>query len=85
MYMALMAVSLEIILFVNNSKILTFDEIESEVSKVGVSAFSMWKACDCFAKLDKNMPMNLRTHIIDLESNYLNYKLWKNSDNLKMV
>lgn len=77
-----MAVSLELVLWVNNSKVLTFEEIEAEVN---VSAFSMWKACDFFAKIDRNMPINLRTHIVDLESNYLNYKLWNDFDNLKMI
>ena len=56
MYMAIMAITLEINSFINNST-LTFDEIEAEV---GVSAFSMWKACEFIGKFDRNMPGTLR-------------------------
>ena len=56
MHMALMAITEEIYSFINNST-LTFDEIEAEV---GVSAFSMWKACEFIGKFDRNMPGTLR-------------------------
>ena len=61
-YMALMVVCIEIVFYSNNSTFL-FEDIENQVN---IPTFDMWKACDFFANFDKNMPAQLKGHIIDI-------------------
>jgi hypothetical protein len=80
-YLALMSLSVEIVLFVNNSAV-TFEDIEKEVK---APAFDLWKACDFFANFDRSMPSSMKMHLIDLEAGYLTHKLWLERANLDMI
>lgn len=77
-----MAVSVDIVFTVNNNTSVSFEEIEQEIK---VSSLDMWKACDFYANFDRNMPAIIKMHLIDLEAGYLNYKLWRDDNNLEIL
>lgn len=77
-YLALMAVSVEIVFFVNNSTI-TSEDIEAQVK---IRSIEMCKACDFFISFDRSMPVSMKTHLIDFDASYISYKLWRDSSNL---
>ena len=61
-YKALMAISIELVLFANNSSMM-FEDVEKEIN---IQPFELWKACDFFLKFDKAMPASLKIHLLDI-------------------
>jgi hypothetical protein len=45
---------------------------------MSIGEISLWRACDFFLKFDKNMPANIKVHLLDLEVGIVSEKIWKN-------
>lgn len=78
---AFLALSIELIFFVSNINF-SFEEIEDTIE---IEPFEMWKVIDYFLKSDKAIPSPLKLHLLDLEVNFISFKLWKNRNMTKLL
>ena len=69
---AFLGLSMELVFFVSNIS-LSFEKIEQELQIV---PFEMWKAIDYFLKSDKSIPFPIKLHFLDLEVNFISFKIW---------
>lgn len=70
-YQALMTLTLELVLYANNSAI-TFEDLERETRP---DRLELWKAADFFLNFDRAMPRSLKLHLIDIESGLISRDL----------
>jgi hypothetical protein len=60
---AVLLVAIETNFFVSNIEF-SFDRLDEIFN---LSYISMWRAVDHFLKFDKNMPVNIKVHLLDVE------------------
>jgi len=73
----MIALSAETVCFVCNMVALTFKEI---VETMGVRCDVLLRCNEFFVRFDKAMPMQLRSHFQDLETQMLSWDLWRDED-----
>lgn len=77
LHKAMIALSSETVCFVCNMVNLTFREI---VDQLSVKCDVLLKANEFFTRFDKSMPIQVRSHFQDLETQILSWDIWRDED-----
>lgn len=64
------------VFFVTNNQF-AFAQIEQSLA---VDIFSLWKSCDFFLNFDKTLPSSLKLHLLDLETDIIMSKIWRDEN-----
>lgn len=78
----MIALSAETVCFVCNMVNLTFKEI---VESMGVRCDTMLRSNEFFIRFDKSMPMQLRSHFQDLDTQMISWDLWRDEELIEQL
>lgn len=82
MHKALIALAAETVCFVCNVINMTFRDI---TEPLGLKFDVLFKANDFFMKFDKSMPIQIRSHFQDLETQIVSSDIWRDSEMVTVI